>query len=84
MNVEQDVTTIPYRLLSKREVAAMLGRTTRTIDRLVATKKIPYIEVPTGVGSGTRVGFLLQEILTWLKGASVVSVAAPAAVAEGE
>lgn len=59
--------SIPFRLLSKQEMAELLGYTTRTIDRMVAANRIPFTRIPTGVGFGTRVKFDSREIEKWLE-----------------
>ncbi len=56
-----------YRLLSKGDIAKMLGYTTRTIDRLVAAKKIPFTTLPTGIGNGRKIKFIPREIDAWIR-----------------
>lgn len=58
--------TIPFRLLSKNEVAKMLGYTPRTIDRLVTAGKIPYVRLPLFSGRGTKIRFDSRDIEKWL------------------
>lgn len=58
------------RLLGKRDVAARLGFTVRSIERLVAARKIPYVTLPTATGSSTRVKFDRQAIEAWINGMS--------------
>lgn len=67
--------TSSYHLLSKQEVAKLLGYTTRTIDRLVAARKIPFTYLPSATGSGHNIRFISTEIDTWVRGGSVVVVA---------
>jgi excisionase family DNA binding protein len=60
------VTTTPFRLLTKREVAAILGCTERTIDRMISARSIPFIQIPTGIGRRTRRRIDLRDIEQWL------------------
>ena len=62
---------LPFRLLSKKEAARLLGITVRTLDRLILLKKIPIVRMPTGVGMGTRVKFDTRDIEKWLREASI-------------
>lgn len=59
-------TTMEYRMLSKRELAEKLGYTTRTIDRLVAAKKIPFTRLPAASGKGEKIKFNSADIDMWL------------------
>lgn len=68
---EVNRVTRDVEVISKREVAEILGCTTKTVDRLVASKKIPHVILPTGTGEGTRVGFIYQAIVKWITGAAV-------------
>jgi predicted DNA-binding transcriptional regulator AlpA len=52
----------PFRLLTKREVAAIFCCTERTIDRMISARSIPFIQIPTGVGRRTRRRFDLRDI----------------------
>ena len=58
--------TMSYHLLSKKDTAKQLGFTVRTLDRLVAGRKIPYVQIPTGVGDRMRTMFVSSDIDTWL------------------
>ena len=58
--------TMSYRLLSKKDTAKQLGFTVRTLDRLIAGRKIPYVQIPTGVGDRMRTMFVYSDIDTWL------------------
>ena len=51
------------KLLTSEEAADFLRMTTRTLYRLVASNKIPYMRLPTG---GLR--FLKDDLKKWLKG----------------
>ena len=62
---------LPFRLLSKKELAGLLGITVRTVDRLILLKKIPIVRMPTGVGTGTRVKFDTRDIEKWIREASI-------------
>ena len=59
--------TIPFRLLNKKETASLLGCTTRTIDRMVGQRKIPFLRIPTGIGNKFRTRFDTREIEKWLE-----------------
>lgn len=65
--------TLPFRLLSKKEVAAILGYTVRTVDRLVEAEHIPFVRIPCGVAlSGrTRVKFNSVEIEKWIRNSTI-------------
>lgn len=67
--------TMPYRLLSKQEVAEILGYTVRTIDRLIATHQIPFTRLPCGSGKTQKVRFDSRDIDAWIDGGKVVAVA---------
>lgn len=54
------------RFLSKRDVAKLLGYTVRTIDRLIARRRIPFVRIPTGIGMGVRIKFDRLELDKWL------------------
>lgn len=69
------VENLDYRLLSKREVARFLGLTTRTVDRLVAARKIPFTSLPTGAGNSRRIRFDSRELEAWIRGGAVVVLA---------
>lgn len=59
--------TLRFRLLNRREMAALLGCSTRTLDRMIAAERIPYLRIPCFTGTGTRVRFDTREIEEWLK-----------------
>lgn len=59
-----------YRLLSKQEIADLLGVTTRTIDRMIATCQIPpeiIVKVPSGAKGGTKTRFIYGRAVAWIK-----------------
>lgn len=58
--------TMQYRLLSKQEVARFLGYTVRTLDRLIAGGKIPYLSLPTGRGGGRKIKFDSRALDAWV------------------
>lgn len=64
--LEQANVLIQPRLLSKNDVAKLLGYTVKTIDRLIAARRIPFVRIPTGYGPGTRVKFDKLELDKWL------------------
>lgn len=68
------VVTLSYRLLSKQEVAKLLGYTTRTVDRLVAARKIPFTDIPAASGTGRKIKFDSRAIDAWIRGSSVVVI----------
>ena len=54
-------------LLNKKRVAEILGCTTRTVDRLIAARGIPFIRLPTGTKGGHKIKFDPHDIQAWLK-----------------
>lgn len=58
---------LDYRILDKKETAKLLGITTRTIDRMVADRKIPFLRIPTGIGNRQRTMFDTRDIDKWLE-----------------
>lgn len=54
-----------YQILSKQELAEWLGYTTRTIDRMVAARKIPFTSLPS-TGNRPRIRFVKHEIQAWI------------------
>ena len=58
---------LPFRLLNKKELAAFLGCTTRTVDRMVATGKLPYLRVPYGALGKTKTRFDSRDIDAWVE-----------------
>lgn len=62
----ENAATMSYRLLSKKDVAKFLGYTIRTLDRLIAAGKIPYVTIPTARGDGRKIKFNSQVIDAWV------------------
>ena len=60
-----------YRLLTKKEIADKLHCTTRTIDRLVESGRIPCVKPLTSTGKGHRVLFESTAIDAWLGNSAV-------------
>jgi excisionase family DNA binding protein len=60
-------TELPFRLLNKRDVAAIFGCTVRTIDRMMAARLIPFLRIPTGAGGRTRTRFHSRDVDQWLE-----------------
>lgn len=58
--------SISFRLFNKQEMAKLLGCTERTIDRLIAARRIPYLRIPAGSSGKTRVRFDSRDIERWL------------------
>ncbi len=56
-----------YRLLTKKEVAEMMGCTERTVDRLVACNQIPFTKIPWGTGGKLKRRFIFGVIAEWLE-----------------
>lgn len=52
--------------LTKKEVAAMLGVSMTTMNRMIAANRIPFIRVKTFTGTSKRVRFDRRAINTWL------------------
>ena len=67
------------RLLDKSNVAGILGVTIRTIDRMIASRTIPFLRFPTANGMNSKVRFDSLEIDSWLK-----SLREPTAATSGE
>lgn len=57
----------PRRLMDKQGVADVLGVTTRTIDRMIVSRSIPFLRLPTGNGANSKIRFDSLEIDAWLK-----------------
>lgn len=62
-----NTATHEFRLLSKQDVAKLLGYTTRTIDRLVEKRRIPFTYLPSATGPGKRIKFVSGEIYAWIR-----------------
>ena len=54
-------------LLSKKEVARILGCAIRTVERLAVTGKLPFYRIPCATGHKTRMRFDSGEIAAWVK-----------------
>lgn len=58
---------IKRRIISVRDVAVILGVTTRTVHRMVINKSIPYLRIPTGGAANTmKICFDMNAIDEWL------------------
>lgn len=53
-------------LMTKQEVATLLNVTTKTVERMVACGSIPFIRIPCGYGTGTRLRFDPADLNAWL------------------
>ncbi len=60
-----DSSRVPFRLLTKKRVAEMLGCTVRTVDHKIAAGIIPYIKLPIG-GGRTKTRFHPHAIIQWM------------------
>lgn len=58
-----------FRLLSKKEIAALLGCTVRTVERMIVNRKIPFVKIPTATGRSLRVKFDSRMIDQWITAA---------------
>ncbi len=59
--------SLPFRMLNKNELAKLLGCTVRTIDRMISTGRVPYIEFQTRQKSGRRIiKFDSRDIEKWI------------------
>ncbi len=56
-----------YRLLTKKDVAEMMGCTERTVDRLVARNVIPFTQIPWGTGGKLKRRFIFGAIVKWME-----------------
>lgn len=56
-----------FRLLNRKEMAALLGCSLRTLDRMVIEERIPYLRVPTFTGYQTRTRFDPGKIEKWIE-----------------
>ena len=64
--ISEPNVTMSYHLLSKKDVAKFLGYTIRTLDRLIASGRIPYVAIPTGQGRGRKIKFDSRAIDAWV------------------
>ena len=59
-----------YRLLNKQEFAGLLGCTTRTVDRMVASEQVPLsiiVRIPSGVKGNTKTRLIYGRTVAWIK-----------------
>lgn len=60
--------SIPFRMFSKGELSKLLGCTVRTIDRMIAAGRIPYVELPSSKKKGGRkIKFDSRDIEKWIQ-----------------
>jgi excisionase family DNA binding protein len=52
-------------ILNKKQLAAMLHISERTIERWITEARIPYVRLPRR-GAWSEIRFLRSNILTWL------------------
>ena len=59
-----------YSLLNKKELAALLGCTTRTVDRMLAARQLPLsiiVKIPAGANGGLKTRFIYVRTVEWIR-----------------
>ena len=57
---------LPFKLLTKKELAKFLGCTERTVDRMVAARTVPFVLIPHGPNGRYKRRFDSRDIDLWL------------------
>jgi len=59
-----------FSLLNKKELASLLGCTTRTVDRMLAARQIPLsiiAKIPAGANGGLKTRFIYGRTVEWIQ-----------------